>query len=187
VVNSGAAAPNNIVREGKDRQEKRPNEFEQYRGPLPYSSTERTAATKIYIVSKEPRTAVPTFSSVGVFTTFSNRKRDMARQDYESCIQACLDCLKACETCAADCFGSGPEMAECLRLCLECAEACQDCARVMMRGSPHGARWCALCADMCDACAVECAKFSKATCRECAEACRRCAQACRSVAVTKAA
>lgn len=44
----------------------------------------------------------------------------------ESCIQACLQCLKDCENCATACLESDmvQMMAECIKRCRDCVDTC---------------------------------------------------------------
>lgn len=106
------------------------------------------------------------------------------QRSQESCIEACFDCVRSCETCIGNGLPGGSAMAECLRLCLECADLCQATARVMIRKSPNAAKWAEFCATICEACAMECDKHDMEDCRRCAEVCRRCAEECRAIAQT---
>lgn len=102
----------------------------------------------------------------------------------EGCIQACLDCHRAClETVsylqAAD-LRIGVDQ---IRMLFNCAELCQTSANLLRGGVD--ATWRA-CADVCRRCASYCESFDDAVLRRCAEACRACAVACERVAAIAA-
>ena len=51
----------------------------------------------------------------------------------ETCIQACLDCLRECENCATACLDSDmvQMMAHCIKLCRDCADPVNHCSHWM--------------------------------------------------------
>ncbi|WP_223257252.1 four-helix bundle copper-binding protein [Phormidesmis priestleyi] len=71
----------------------------------------------------------------------------------ESCIEACLDCLRECENCATACLDSEmiEMMAHCIKTCRDCADTCDICARFMARNSDLHAQLCGVCAEACGA------------------------------------
>lgn len=126
--------------------------------------------------------------SNGSFVIHFRRSVMTATQSHQSqldaCIEACLDCLRECETCATACLDSDmvQMMAQCIKTCRDCADTCDICARFMARNSDLHAQLCGICAEACDRCAAECAKHDHDHCKQCAESCRRCAESCRQMA-----
>lgn len=108
----------------------------------------------------------------------------MTRQQFQSCIEACIRCAEACETCHAACLREKDVkmMVGCIRLDNDCAELCWQAAAFMSRGSEFAAALCAVCADACEACAAECRKHKADHCQQCADACEACAEECRQMA-----
>jgi hypothetical protein len=70
----------------------------------------------------------------------------------EVCIEACLQCLRDCETCTTACLDSDmvQMMANCIKACRDCADLCALCARFMSRNSDLHIQLCGVCADACD-------------------------------------
>ena len=111
----------------------------------------------------------------------------MNYHDYESCIQACLDCAAVCNHCASSCLKEeNPKMlALCIQLDMECAAACYHAAQQMSLGSSRAKQYGRICAEICTECANECEKHGKMGmehCNECARACRACIKQCLAVA-----
>lgn len=108
----------------------------------------------------------------------------MNRQQYPSCIEACVKCAQACENCADACLQESDVamMAECIRRDRDCAEACWGAAAFMSRNSPFAREFCRLCVDICEACGSECRTHDASHCQKCAEACETCADECRRMA-----
>ena len=108
----------------------------------------------------------------------------MAKQEFESCIEACDSCADACDYCAASCLKEDDvkAMARCIALDMDCAQICRTAAAFMARDSDYARALCQLCAEVCEACGDECAKHPASHCQECAQACRRCADECRRMA-----
>jgi hypothetical protein len=108
-------------------------------------------------------------------------------------IQACLECLAVCSTCADACAGDDNvvELRRCIRLNLDCADVCGATARILSRRG-QAADLSALralleaCASSCSSCAAECHKHADdhAHCGVCAAACQTCARACQDVLET---
>lgn len=103
----------------------------------------------------------------------------MPDQQYQKCIDTCLECATICNHCAVSCLEEKevPNLTKCIRLDLECAVICRASAELMTLSSVHSSKICGLCATICDTCAEECEKHSAMEhCKECAEACRACAK-----------
>ena len=101
-------------------------------------------------------------------------------------IDACLDCLQTCTSCANACLGEDDvaEMAECIALDQNCADLCATTARVLSRPVDADSRLVhpllQACVRACSSCAEECARHAKhhQHCAICAQACRACLAAC---------
>lgn len=100
-------------------------------------------------------------------------------------IEACLECLQTCTTCAGACLAedSVAELRECIRTDLACADICAATAAVLSRpGTPVAMLRAQLeaCRVACATCATECEAHADhhEHCRVCGETCRRCEQAC---------
>ncbi len=105
----------------------------------------------------------------------------MTNQQYQKCIDACLECATECNHCAVACLEEKEvqHLTQCIRLDLECAVICRASAELMTSGSAYSPQICELCAAICNACAEKCeqhANMGMEHCRECAEACRACAK-----------
>lgn len=111
------------------------------------------------------------------------------RTEFETCIQACLQCADACDQCIHGCLAEKvpASMARCIKLDRECAETCRRAAAFLARADEvteqYARRLCALCAEICEACAAECRQHKMAHCQACADACDACAEACRALIV----
>ncbi|KAB7705988.1 four-helix bundle copper-binding protein [Bacillus aerolatus] len=100
---------------------------------------------------------------------------------YEECLQACLDCLEACNV-RYNAYLNKDDlkmMASCIRLDRECADACALAVKALQFDSPFAAQICQLCADICEACGKEYEKYKYEHCQKRAEVCFKCAEACR--------
>jgi len=108
----------------------------------------------------------------------------MARDTYQSALDAVYACAAACDHCAAACLGEPDPatMEACIRLDVDCAELCRTTAGFLARDSDQLSRICAACADICEACGKECDKFEHEHCKQCARACRDCGEQCRRLA-----
>jgi hypothetical protein len=113
----------------------------------------------------------------GKFTTM------MTEQQYQECINACMECAITCDFCASACLNEEnvKNLRRCIRLDLECAAICRAAAEVMSLNGQFSEQLCSLCAEVCHACAEECqrhAEMGMEHCRACAEVCRKCAAVC---------
>lgn len=105
----------------------------------------------------------------------------MKQQQYQKCIEACIECATECNHCAVSCLEEKDVqyLTKCIRLDLECAVICRASAELMTLGSGYTSQMCDLCATICNACAEMCeqhANMGMEHCRDCAEACRACAK-----------
>jgi hypothetical protein len=105
----------------------------------------------------------------------------MTNQQYQKCIDACIECATVCNQCAVSCLEEKDVqyLAKCIRLNLECAVICRASAELMTLGSTYSPEICDLCSAICNACAKMCeqhANMGMEHCRECAEACLACAK-----------
>ncbi|MEO6357728.1 MAG: four-helix bundle copper-binding protein [Ferruginibacter sp.] len=103
----------------------------------------------------------------------------MTQQQYQKCIETCIECATTCNQCAVSCLEEKDVqyLTKCIRLDLECAIICRASAELMTLGSSYTRQMCDLCATICNACAEMCeqhANMGMEHCRECAEACRAC-------------
>ncbi len=104
--------------------------------------------------------------------------------DYKICIDACLECARACEMCAHMCLEEEDvqRMKRCILLDHECSAICFSAAKVMAMSGESAKKFCLVCAEICRLCAEECSVHQSLHCQQCAEACMRCAAECRKVA-----
>ncbi len=105
----------------------------------------------------------------------------MTNQQFQKCIDACIECATACNHCAVSCLEEKEvqHLVKCIRLDLECAIICRAAAELMSLNSSYSKDVCQLCATICNDCAEICeqhANMGMEHCRECAEACRACAK-----------
>lgn len=122
----------------------------------------------------------------------TNIPADLA--DVATAIDACLDCLQACTSCAdADLAEDDvAEMRTCIALCLNCADVCDVAARVLSRSTPWDSfvvqRLLQACVRTCTSSAEECARHADhhRHCAICASVCRTCVQACTALLETDA-
>jgi hypothetical protein len=110
-------------------------------------------------------------------------------EEVVAAIDACLNCLQACTSCA-DSDLVEPDVAEmlaCIALCLTCADVCDLVARILSRPAQADRlvvhRLLEGCVRECRLCAEECARHAEhhRHCAVCAKACRACEVACRSL------
>lgn len=104
--------------------------------------------------------------------------------EFESCIEACIRCARACEHCESACLGESDvaHMTGCIHLDHDCAVMCWAAAGFMSRGSQFAHDVCRVCAEICEACGNECRQHKHDHCQACAEACLHCAEECRRMA-----
>jgi hypothetical protein len=104
----------------------------------------------------------------------------MKNHDHSALIQKLLDCVLACENCAAACLQE-PDvamMAGCIKLDRDCADICAQGARLLQRSSDIAHQFLVLCEEICRLCSAECGKHQHDHCEHCARVCLDCAQAC---------
>lgn len=102
------------------------------------------------------------------------------------CIEAAVNCLQVCQTCADACLAEDgvQDLRHCIRTDLDCADICAATASVLSRQTAPA--WDLLkaqigsCYRACGEGAKECRKHADRHehCRICADACRRCEEAC---------
>lgn len=105
----------------------------------------------------------------------------MTHQQYQKCIDACIECATTCNHCAVSCLEEKDVqyLTKCIRLNLECAVICRASSELMTLGSNYSPQICDLCVAICNACAQICEQHGNMGiehCRECAEACMACAK-----------
>lgn len=100
---------------------------------------------------------------------------------YDTCIEACRECVAACEANLIAMLEKTPSDNDCPACCRECADFCRLAENEMIREGRFMAKLCQLCAEVCDYCAEQCQAHEHDHCQRCAEACRRCAEECRRI------
>jgi hypothetical protein len=125
--------------------------------------------------------------------TFSTPIR-LGVDDVAAAIDACLNCVQACTTCAdADLSEHDVnEMRECIALDHNCADVCDVTARLLSRPAHWNPfvvhRLLQACVRVCDDCAEECARHADhhRHCATCGRVCRVCVAACNALLDTEA-
>lgn len=111
----------------------------------------------------------------------------MINNQFQECIDACLECASICNQCAVACLNESnvAELKRCIQLTADCADICLTVSELMGRNSEFAEKFCHMCVDICNACAAECEKFASMNehCKLCAEVCRQCAHKCMSLEV----
>lgn len=104
----------------------------------------------------------------------------MEHQNHQALIQKLLNCVLACENCAAEGFKEGHSemMEKCIPMDIDCADICMLAARLLQRGSMISHEFLVICEKACRLCAEECGKHDHEHCKKCAQACKECADAC---------
>ncbi len=107
----------------------------------------------------------------------------MQNELYNEYIQACLQCMQACNVCTVASLQNAEvnSFARCIQLNMECAAICRSAAELMSLNSTFSGRLIELCMDICNDCAAENglhASLGVGACRICAEACLHCATVC---------
>jgi len=97
---------------------------------------------------------------------------------YKNCIDACFDCVKACDRCACEGCKTSKECAPVHACTASCAEVCNLVGRQTARGLCCSDLY-ELCAKYCDECAKQCEKSDHEHAKSCAAAAKKCAEACR--------
>ena len=97
---------------------------------------------------------------------------------YKNCIDACFDCVKACDRCANEGCKISKECTYGHDCASVCAEVCNLVGRLTARGHCCSDLY-ELCAKYCDECAKKCEKIEHEYAKACAAAAKKCAEACR--------
>lgn len=121
-----------------------------------------------------------------MITAHPKQSTDFTAGELAAAIDACLECVQACGSCADACLGEEgiEELRHCIRTDQDCADICLATVRMLQRqGAHHPAVLEPLlqaCIAACRNCAQECESHAgmHEHCRICAEVCRRCEQAC---------
>lgn len=110
------------------------------------------------------------------------------KPNFQEAIQAALDCLNVCESCASTCLqdDEASVLTRCIHLSWECAAVCDGMTKSLLGGSKYAQDWVLLCIEVCEDCAAECERHDHPCCRACAEACRACARVCSELLLTLA-
>ncbi|UAY51094.1 four-helix bundle copper-binding protein [Ferruginibacter albus] len=108
----------------------------------------------------------------------------MKEGNYQWCIDACLDCMVACNNCTSACLQEATVkmMKACIELNIECSIVCNAAVQVMSIRGETADELCRICADIRTRCAKECERHDMEHCKKCAIACRRCADECYGMA-----
>lgn len=106
-------------------------------------------------------------------------------QNFDQCIQDCIDCYQHCMSCITHCLSLGGKHSEQshITLMLECAEICNLSATLMELKGQFSHEHCQVCAKVCEACAASCREIGPddKMMNECADMCLRCAESCRNM------
>lgn len=97
---------------------------------------------------------------------------------YKNCIDACFDCVKACDRMAFEGCKAGKECTSGHACAVACADVCNLVGRETARNLCCSDLY-ELCAKYCDHCAKECEKIDHAFAKDCVAAAKKCAEACR--------
>ncbi len=105
----------------------------------------------------------------------------MLKQEYQNCVNACLETAQACDDCATACMKESNvlELSHCIKLNQECAVICRSAAELIGMKSDYSLIICHLVATACSDCAEECehhAAMGMEHCKVCAEICRNCVE-----------
>jgi hypothetical protein len=103
--------------------------------------------------------------------------------DMKTCIDQCRDCEQVCLETLAHCLREGGKQSDgtTINALLDCIRLCGSCADLMTRNSLIHARHCDLCAEACRRCAEVCEAIGGAEMTRCAEVCRACERCCRDM------
>ncbi|MBS0272124.1 MAG: four-helix bundle copper-binding protein [Proteobacteria bacterium] len=97
---------------------------------------------------------------------------------YKNCIDACFECVKACERCACEGYKTSKECTSAHDLATTCADICALVGRLTAKGLCCSDLY-ELCANYCEDCARKCEKIDHEYAKACAAAAKKCAEACR--------
>jgi hypothetical protein len=98
---------------------------------------------------------------------------------YKQCIDACFDCVKACDRLSVE---GCEKTKECLPghcHSIRCAEVCNLVGRLTAKGICPKDMY-ELCAKVSDECAKKCEGIDNEYGKACLESCKKCAEACRT-------
>jgi hypothetical protein len=98
---------------------------------------------------------------------------------YKNCIDACFDCVKACDRCSDEGSKISKECTYSHDMTSVCAEVCNLVGRLTSRGLCCSELY-ELCAKYCDECARTCEKINHEYAKSCAISAKKCAEACRA-------
>lgn len=103
--------------------------------------------------------------------------------DMKTCINQCRACEQVCLETLAHCLQQGGKHGEAVLInaLLDCIQLCGSCADLMTRNSPLHAEHCLLCAEACRRCAEACEAVGGSEMKRCAEVCRACERCCREM------
>lgn len=103
--------------------------------------------------------------------------------EMKTCIDQCRECEQICLETLAHCLMEGGEHsdAQLINALLDCIRLCSSCADLMTRHSPLHAEHCKLCAEACRRCAEACDMVGGAEMKRCADVCRACERCCREM------
>jgi hypothetical protein len=116
--------------------------------------------------------------------TWADHEHD--EHGFMACAEACTDCGRECDSCAAHCadlLAQGQKQhVKTLQTCEDCATTCYAAARIVARKGPFSKTICEACAEACQRCGKACEQFpDDPHMKRCAEQCRRCEKACRDM------
>lgn len=110
----------------------------------------------------------------------------MSHEEFQSCIDACLQCATDCIHCENACLDEKNvnDLVRCIRLDRECADICLLTAKMLAGNTEFSKEISMMCANICEACAEECQNHAQHMdhCRICAESCSKCAEECKAIA-----
>jgi hypothetical protein len=104
----------------------------------------------------------------------------MCRPLFESCMEACLACARACDELAKK-FNDLPDETEFVQACRDCAFSCTLCYSDLRDGSPLMAHSTIRCDRACYIVTLGCERHKADDVDRCLVACRLCADECREV------
>ena len=100
--------------------------------------------------------------------------------EFETCIQACHECIVACELCISHMMGK-ESTNDCPNACRQCVALCNLSIQALAGDWLHAEGVCKLTSKVCTWCACNCREHDNVFCKSCADACEACAAACREV------
>jgi len=97
---------------------------------------------------------------------------------YKNCIDASLDCVKACDRFAHEGSKESKECASGQDCAVACADVCNLVGRETAKGLCHSELY-EVCATYCEDTAKKCEKIDHKYAKDCAASAKKCAEACR--------